>query len=92
MADGHKIEVPYVRPVEIHFKNRRCFTGAMVLGDEPQLGAIPLEDMDLVVIPSRLTLDVNPLSPNVPLSLAKKTITHHEQTTYAAIRRRAQIH
>ena len=37
LANGHRITVPYCGPVEIHFKNRRCFTGAMVLGDEPLL-------------------------------------------------------
>ncbi len=71
LANGHRITVPYCGPVEIHFKNRRCFTGAMVMGDEPLLGAIPMEDMDLVVIPSRHTVDVNPASPNIPMSLAK---------------------
>ncbi len=71
LANGHKISVPYVGPVEVSFKNRRCFTGAMVLGDEPLLGAIPMEDMDLVIIPNRQTVDVNPLSPNIPMSMAK---------------------
>ena len=71
LANGHKISVPYVGPVEVRFKNRRCFTGAMVLGDEPLLGVIPMEDMDLVVIPNRQTVDVNPLSPNIPMSMAK---------------------
>lgn len=71
LADGRRITVPYCGPVEIQFKNRRCFTGAMVMGDEPLLGAIPMEDMDLVVVPSRQTVDVNPASPNIPMSLAK---------------------
>jgi len=71
LANGHRMTVPYCGPVEIQFKNRRCFTGAMILGDEPLIGAIPMEDMDLVVIPSRLSVDVNPESPNIPLSLAK---------------------
>ena len=71
LANGHRIAVPYVGPVEIGFKNRRCFTGAMVMGDEPLLGAIPMEDMDLVVDPSRQTIDVNPENPNIPGSLAK---------------------
>lgn len=71
LANGHRTTVPYCGPVEICFKNRHCFTGAMVMGDEPLLGAIPMEDMDLVVIPSRQTVDVNPLSPNIPLSVAK---------------------
>ncbi len=71
LGNGHRITVPYVGPVEVSFKNRRCFTGAMVLGDEPLLGSIPMEDMDLVVVPSRQTVDVNPQSPNIPMSMAK---------------------
>ncbi|MDA0215864.1 MAG: clan AA aspartic protease [Cyanobacteria bacterium] len=71
LADGHRRTVPYVGPVEIRFRNRRCFTGAMVLGNEVLLGAIPMEDMDLVLRPQLQILDVNPESPNIPLSLAK---------------------
>jgi len=40
LADGHRRTVPYVGPVEVRFRNHRCFTGAMVLGNEvlrPQL-------------------------------------------------------
>jgi hypothetical protein len=43
----------------------------MVLGNEVLLGAIPMEDMDLVLRPQLQSLDVNPESPNIPLSLAK---------------------
>jgi clan AA aspartic protease len=71
LANGHRTTAAYVGPIEVRFKNRRCFTGAMVLGDEPLLGAIPMEDMDLVVIPNRQVVDVNPQSPNMPMSLAK---------------------
>ena len=71
LADGHRRTVPYVGPVGIRFRNRRCFTGAMVLGNEVLLGAIPMEDMDLVLRPQLQSLDVNPESPNIPLSLAK---------------------
>lgn len=71
LANGHHVTVPYAGPVEIHFKNRRCFTGAMVMGDEPLLGAIPMEDMDLVITPSLRQIDVNPASPNIAMSLAK---------------------
>lgn len=71
LADGNKSLVPYVGPIEIRFANRRCFVGAMILGDETLLGAIPMEDMDLVVIPSTRTLVVNPVSPNIPTSVAK---------------------
>lgn len=71
LADGGKKLVPYVGPIEIRFANRRCFVGAMVLGDEALLGAIPMEDMDLIVHPLSRTVQVNPVSPNIPSSLAK---------------------
>jgi clan AA aspartic protease len=70
IADGSKKLVPYVGPVEIRFKNRVGFTGALVLGNIVLLGAIPMEDMDLVVIPSKRIIDVNPDSPNIGLSVA----------------------
>jgi clan AA aspartic protease len=71
LADGGKQLVPYVGPLEVHFKNRIGFTGALVLGDEVLLGAIPMEDMDLVIHPRTRTLDVNPGSPNVATSVVK---------------------
>ena len=71
LADGHRRTVPYMGPVEVRFRNRRCFTGAMVLGNEVLLGAIPMEDMDLVLQPQLQSIDVNPQSPNIAVSLAK---------------------
>ena len=71
LADGGKKLVPYVGPVELQFKNRVGFTGALVLGNEVLLGAIPMEDMDLVISPRTRTLDVNPESPNVATSVVK---------------------
>jgi clan AA aspartic protease len=71
LADGSRQLVPYVGPVELRFKNRVGYTGALVMGDEVLLGAIPMEDLDLVVHPNRRTVDVNPQSPNIACSLAK---------------------
>ena len=71
LADGSKRLVPYVGPIELHFKNRVGFAGALVMGDQVLLGAIPMEDMDLVIIPKTRTLDVNPNSPNFASSIAK---------------------
>ncbi|MCD6012333.1 MAG: hypothetical protein K0Q79_2195 [Flavipsychrobacter sp.] len=71
IADGSRRMVPYVGPVKVTYKNRNCFTGAMVLGDEVLLGAIPMEDMDLIVVPAQLKVTVNPQSPNIPSSVAK---------------------
>jgi clan AA aspartic protease len=72
LADGSRHLVPYVGPVELRFKTRVGFAGALVLGDQVLLGAIPMEDMDLVVIPKTRTLDVNPDSPNIATSIAKR--------------------
>jgi len=71
LADGSRKLVPYAGPVEIHFKNRIGFTGALVFGDQVLLGAIPMEDMDLVIVPQKRKIDVNPLSPNIATSMAK---------------------
>ncbi len=71
LADGSKKLIPYVGPGEIRFKNRVGFAGALVMGDQTLLGAIPLEDMDLVIIPGRRSLDVNPRSPDIATSVAK---------------------
>lgn len=65
LANGHIVECDVVAPVELKFKNRRCTCSAMVLpGDsEPLLGAIPLEDMDVLIHPLRQELIVNPEHP-----------------------------
>ena len=70
-ADGKKHLVPYVGPIAIKFENRGCFTGALVLGNEVLLGAVPMEDMDVLVSPSKQALIVNPESPNIAMSIAK---------------------
>ena len=71
LADGSKKLIPYVGPIEIRFKNRVGFVGALVMGDQILLGTIPMEDMDLVIIPRTRELNVNPQSPNVASSIAK---------------------
>ncbi len=71
LADGSKRMVPYVGPIEIRFKNRVGLGGALAFGDEVLLGAIPMEDMDLVIVPKERRVDVNPLNPNVACSKAK---------------------
>jgi clan AA aspartic protease len=70
-ADGKNTVVPYVGPVQIKFDGRTCFTGALVLGDSVLLGVVPMEDMDLIVNPSRRTIEPNPSSPNIPHALVK---------------------
>lgn len=71
VADGKKQSCPYVGPIEIKFANRACYVGALVLGDEVLLGAVPMEDMDLVIIPSTQELSVNPESPNIASAKVK---------------------
>src|SRR5689334_12468871 len=43
LADGSKRWVPYVGPVQVTFRNRAGFFGAVVFGDQVLLGAIPME-------------------------------------------------
>jgi clan AA aspartic protease len=71
LADGSKQLIPYVGPIVISFENRKGIVGALVLGDEVLLGAIPMEDMDLIIKPSTRELLVNPDSPNIPTSKVK---------------------
>lgn len=70
-ADGKSHLVRYMSPVKISMLGRECVTGALVFGNQVLLGAIPMEDLDVVVEPARQKVRVNPLSPNIPLSLAK---------------------
>ena len=65
LADGSVVEYNVVGPIEVRFKNRRCVVDAMVIpGDnELLLGAIPLEDMDVLINPYRRELVVNPDHP-----------------------------
>ncbi len=74
LADGHRQFVSYVGPVQVGFEKRTCFVGALVLGDEVLLGAVPMEDMDLVVIPSQQKLVVNPESPNFAHARVKHAV------------------
>ena len=71
LADGSSQTVPYAGPVMVNFKNRNCFVGALIMGDEVLLGAVPMEDMDLVIMPKLLKLIVNPESPNIARGHAK---------------------
>ena len=65
LANGHIDEYDIVSPVELRFKNRRVICSAVVLtGDaEPLLGVLPLEEMDVLIHPTRQELIVNPEHP-----------------------------
>src|SRR5205823_1350516 len=64
LADGSRRLLPYVGPVATRFKNRVAIGGAIVMGDEVLLGAIPMEDMDLILMPMLRKVDINPANPN----------------------------
>lgn len=65
LADGSTRFLDYVGPLELRFRNRVGLGGALVLGDQVLLGAITMEDMDLVVDPSSRSVQVNPKNPNI---------------------------
>lgn len=60
LADGSRKEAPYVGPVELRFGGRVGYVGALVMGNDPALGVIPMEDMDLIILPKEERLAVNP--------------------------------
>ena len=72
LADGTRRSVPYVGPLQLSFANRTGFGGALVMGDQPLLGAIAMQDMDLVVIPRTRRVVVNPASPDVATVSARR--------------------
>jgi hypothetical protein len=61
--------VSYVGPISIAVANRKGLAGAMVLGDQLLLGAIPMEGMDLVVHPATRQVVPNPANPNIAGSI-----------------------
>jgi hypothetical protein len=67
LADGSIVEYDVVGPIEVRFKNRRCVVDAMLIPGnyELLLGAIPLEDMDVVIDTYRRALIVNPEHPDM---------------------------
>lgn len=69
LADGQVITCNVVGPVDLRFANRECTCRAIVLpGDsEPLLGAIPMEEMDMIIHPQRQELIVHPDHPDYAL-------------------------
>ncbi len=70
LADGTQRMIAYVGPVELRYGGRTGFTGALVMGDEALLGQVPLEDMDLIVVPKTREVIPNPVSPGAGRSFA----------------------
>jgi clan AA aspartic protease len=65
LADGVSADYDVVGPVTVKFQNRNASCNAIILpGDaEPLLGAIPMEEMDVLIHPQRQELIVNPKHP-----------------------------
>ena len=65
LADGSHRECEIVGPVDLHFKNRSTTCRALVLpgATEVLLGAIPLEDLDVLIDPKSQQLIVHPARP-----------------------------
>ena len=68
LADGTKRRLDVAGPVRLKFRDRDCITDTFVLPEieEPLIGAVPMELMDLVVIPAESKLDYNPKDPVGP--------------------------
>ena len=69
LADGTKRTLDVAGPIRVKFRDRDCITDAFVLPDneEPLIGAVPMELMDLVIIPAENKLVYNPLHPDGPI-------------------------
>jgi clan AA aspartic protease len=67
LADESEIRAEVVGPVEIRFENRRTTVEALLFHGnvEPLLGAIPMEDLDVIIDPKGQRLIVNPESPYI---------------------------
>lgn len=65
LGDGSIREFDVVGPITVKFKNRTATCSARVLAgsNESLLGAIPMEEMDVLIHPLRQELIVNPEHP-----------------------------
>ena len=69
MADGTVREFDVLGPLMVKFSNRTATCNALLLeGDnEPLLGVIPMEEMDVIIHPQRHELVVHPDHPDYAL-------------------------
>jgi clan AA aspartic protease len=67
LADGSVIEYDVVGPIDVRFKNRTSVCNAVILkgNNEPLFGAIPMEEMDVMIHPLTNQLIVNPAHPDM---------------------------
>ena len=66
LAQDQRLECDVVGPIELCFANRRGMVEALVGpdADECLLGAIPMENRDVIIDPVQQCLRVNPDSPD----------------------------
>lgn len=64
LADGTVQRVPKIENLRVEFANRRCSADALVLGDEPLMGVLMLEAMDLILDARSREVRVPPDRPN----------------------------
>ncbi|NML20133.1 clan AA aspartic protease [Pseudoflavitalea sp. G-6-1-2] len=76
LADGRFEVYDVVAPVELWFENRDTVCEAIVLpGDnEPLLGAIPMEALDVIIDPKRQQMVVHPDHPDGPILKLKSAV------------------
>jgi clan AA aspartic protease len=69
VADGRKLEVALVGPLEVEVIGRDTAAEAIVLprGTRPLLGALQMEQLDLVIVPRTGEVIGNPEHPDGPL-------------------------
>jgi clan AA aspartic protease len=81
LASGQVVVYDVVGPIDVRFANRRAICTAFVLpGDsEPLLGAIPMEEMDVLIHPKRQELVVNPEYPNYAVLKMKGARKQHPE-------------
>jgi clan AA aspartic protease len=82
LADGSVENYEFVGPVEIHFKNRRSLCQAIVLpnADDVLLGAIPMEDMDVIIDMKNRKLILPPERPYIAGAKAKGILETSKKT------------
>lgn len=73
LANGIIEKCEVAGPVEIRFENRKTVCFAVVLPGESEvlLGAIPMQDMDVVILPFEEKMVVNPANPYMPKKKVK---------------------
>lgn len=76
LGDGTRRIVEVVGPLELRFQNRRCTLDALVLPNDNEvlMGALPLEELDVLIDPRKQTIVVNPESPERATSILKGSL------------------